>query len=172
MSKEVAFLPFTGRQITKFSSDGLFSITEAKADDVPMLVAKNYFDAGICGTDSIVEYGKVFETRINLPFSACEMAFAGKLENKEAFMQRKLKIYATKFPNTLLRYLEADGQDVNTISILPLRGGVEMAATCNIADAIFDIVESGQTLKENGLEVYKTVFPISAEFIRNGQESI
>lgn len=135
----------------------------AKAADVITYVEHGVCDMGVVGKDTIMEMdGKFFEV-VDLGFGRCKFALAGK-KGENFYQGYDVKTIATKYPNVSRTFFEKKGMDVEIVKI---EGSVELAPLLNLADAIVDIVETGTTLKENGLEVYEDVAPISARLIVN-----
>lgn len=135
----------------------------AKSNDVITYVENGVCDLGIVGKDTIAEMGGSFYELLDLGFGKCRFAVAGK---KSASKQKRqnIKVVATKYPGVTRRYFESKGMDV---SVIKIEGSVELAPLLGLSDAIVDIVETGTTLKENGLEVFEDVFPVSARVIVN-----
>ena len=118
---------------------------------------------GVVGKDTIMEMqGKFFEL-VDIGFGRCKFALATK-KGSTFYGGFDVKTVATKYPNITRRFFEAKGMDVDIIKI---EGSVELAPLLELADGIVDIVETGTTLKENGLEVIEDVCPISARLIVN-----
>ncbi len=136
-----------------------------KASDVPTYVEYGAADIGIVGKDSLLEENKNLYEMINLGFGACRMAVCGPKELKDKFRKiNNLKV-ASKYPKIAEKYFQDDlGQ---TIELIKLNGSVELAPLVGLSDVIVDIVESGKTLKENGLDVLEEVCPLSAWFVVN-----
>lgn len=99
----------------------------------------------------------------DLGFGRCRFALAGKVGNN-FYEGCGVKTIATKYPNITRRFFESKAMDVDIVKI---EGSVELAPLLELSDGIVDIVETGTTLKENGLEVYEYVSPISARVIVN-----
>lgn len=135
----------------------------AKAADVITYVEHGVCDGGVVGEDTIMEAkGSVYEL-LDLEFGKCRFALAGP-KGKNFYDGYGHKIIASKYPNVTKDYFNAKGFDVEVVKI---EGSVELAPILGLSDAIVDIVETGSTLKANGLEVYEDVAPISARFIAN-----
>ena len=131
--------------------------------DVITYVEHGVCDMGVVGKDTIIEMqGKFFEL-VDIGFGRCKFALATKKGSK-FYGGFDVKTVATKYPNITRRFFEAKGMDVDIIKI---EGSVELAPLLELADGIVDIVETGTTLKENGLEVIEDVCPISARLIVN-----
>ncbi|MBQ1555971.1 MAG: ATP phosphoribosyltransferase [Clostridia bacterium] len=135
----------------------------AKATDVITYVENGVCDLGVVGKDTILENGTSFYEILDLGFGRCRFAVAGK-KGIDPLAGFGTKTIATKYPNVTRRYFESKGMDVRVIKI---EGSVELAPLLGLSDAIVDIVETGTTLKENGLEVKEYVCPISARLICN-----
>ncbi|HZJ78037.1 MAG TPA: ATP phosphoribosyltransferase [Clostridia bacterium] len=140
-----------------------FEAVLAKAADVTTYVEHGACDIGIVGKDTIVEKGGDYYEMTDLGFGKCYFALAAK-KGSDFYNGYKEKIIATKYPNVAKRFFEEKGMDVKIIKI---EGSVELAPLLNLTDAIIDIVETGTTLKENGLEVIEEIMPISSRVIVN-----
>lgn len=136
-----------------------------KASDVPTYVEYGAADIGIVGKDSLLEENKNLYEMINLGFGKCKMAVCGPIELKDKFTKiNNLKV-ASKYPKIAEKYFQDDlGQ---TIELIKLNGSVELAPIVGLSDVIVDIVESGKTLKENGLDVLSDICSLSAWFVVN-----
>lgn len=135
----------------------------AKSADVLTYVEHGVCDVGIVGEDTIMENGGTFYELLDLGFGKCRFALAG-IKGKDFYDGYRHKTIATKYPNVAKRHLNAKGVDVEVVKI---EGSVELAPILGLADAIVDIVETGTTLKENGLAVYEDIVDISARLIVN-----
>lgn len=136
-----------------------------KASDVPTYVEYGAADIGIVGKDSLLEENKNLYEMINLGFGACKMAVCGPIELKDKFRKiNNLKV-ASKYTKTAENYFQ--DQLGQTIELIKLNGSVELAPLVGLSDVIVDIVESGKTLKENGLDVLEDICPLSAWFVVN-----
>ncbi len=140
-----------------------YEVVLAKAADVITYVEHGVCDIGIVGRDTIVENGKSFYEMMDLNLGKCDFALATK-KGTNFFDGFNTKRIASKYPNVTKAYFEGKGMDVKIIKI---EGSVELAPLLNLADGIVDIVETGTTLKENGLEVVEKIMPISARVIVN-----
>ncbi len=140
-----------------------YEVVLAKAADVITYVEHGVCDIGIVGRDTIVENGKSFYEMMDLNLGKCDFALATK-KGEKFFDGFNTKRIASKYPNVTKAYFEGKGMDVKIIKI---EGSVELAPLLNLADGIVDIVETGTTLKENGLEVVEKIMPISARVIVN-----
>mgnify|MGYP002620748626 CR=1 FL=1 len=140
-----------------------FKFILVKASDVPVYVEYGAADIGVVGKDTIDEHGGRFFEVCDLGFGRCRFALAGKVGNN-FYEGCGVKTIATKYPNITRRFFESKAMDVDIVKI---EGSVELAPLLELSDGIVDIVETGTTLKENGLEVYEYVSPISARVIVN-----
>lgn len=136
-----------------------------KASDVPTYVEYGAADIGIVGKDTLLEENKNLYEMIDLGFGKCKMAVCGPIEMKEKMHKMNDLRVASKYPHIAEKYFHDEvGQ---TIELIKLNGSVELAPLVGLSDVIVDIVESGKTLKENGLEVLQDVCPLSAWFVVN-----
>lgn len=135
----------------------------AKAPDVITYVEHGVCDLGIVGKDTILEQGKSFYEVLDLGFGKCRFALAVK-EGSDFYGTYKTRRIATKYPNVARSFFEKKGMDV---SIIKIEGSVELAPILGLADAIVDIVETGITLRENGLVPIEDVAQVSARLIVN-----
>jgi len=135
----------------------------AKAADVITYVEHGVCDLGVVGKDTIAESGGRFYEVLDLGFGKCRFAVAAP-QGKDIFGGYQEITIASKYPTVAKRFFERRGMDVRIIKI---EGSVELAPLIGLADCIVDIVETGATLKENGLEVVTSVMPISARVIVN-----
>ena len=152
-----------GRKLILPVDDGRIEVVLAKANDVITYVEHGVCDMGVVGKDTIMEMqGKFFEL-VDLGFGRCKFALAVK-KGSDFYSGFGVKTVATKYPNITRKCFEEKGMDVEIIKI---EGSVELAPLLELADGIVDIVETGTTLKENGLEVIEDVCPVSARLIVN-----
>lgn len=132
-----------------------------KPADVPIYVEYGTADLGIVGKDTLLEENRDLYEVLDLKFGECQFALAGLPEKKESLLQRKV---ATKYPDFTRRYFRKKGEPVE---IIKLNGSIELAPLTGLADTILDIVETGRTLKENGLIVYEEIRDLSARLVVN-----
>lgn len=137
----------------------------AKPADVPTYVEYGAADMGIVGKDTLMEEGRHLYEVLNLKFAACRMVVAGPAELKGKLDQLTNKRVATKYPRIAREYFEHKRKE--TIEVIKLSGSVELAPLVGLSEVIVDIVESGRTLKENGLEVLDHIADISARLVVN-----
>ena len=135
----------------------------AKAADVITYVEHGVCDMGVVGKDTIMEKGGSFYEMVDLGFGKCRFALATR-KGKDVYGGYKTPVIATKYPEVTKAFFARKNMDVQTIKI---EGSVELAPLLELADAIVDIVETGSTLRENGLEIIEDVAPISARVIVN-----
>ncbi len=152
-----------GRKLILPIGENQFEVVLAKAADVITYVEHGVCDLGVVGKDTIMEHGSNFYEVLNLGFGKCKFALAGP-KGKDFFNGYSAKTIATKYPNVTRNYFESKAMDVRVIKI---EGSVELAPLLGLSDGIVDIVETGTTLKENGLEVIEYLCDISARLIVN-----
>ena len=134
----------------------------SKPSDVAIYVERGAADVGVVGKDILLEYEPDVYELLDLGIGRCRMAVAG-LKDARISTRKTLKV-ATKFPHIAGTYYAAQSRNID---IVKLNGSIEIAPVLGMTDVIVDIVETGKTLKENGLEVYEEIVPISARFIAN-----
>lgn len=135
----------------------------AKAPDVITYVEHGVCDLGIVGKDTILEKGGAFYEVLDLGFGKCRFALAVK-EGLDFFGTYRTRRVASKYPEVTHRFFARKGMDVEVVKI---EGSVELAPILGLADAIVDIVETGATLRANGLIPIETVAEVSARLIVN-----
>ncbi|MCH5195223.1 MAG: ATP phosphoribosyltransferase [Oscillospiraceae bacterium] len=160
---DVTDLREKGRRLILSIPDEEIEVVLAKAADVITYVEHGVCDLGVVGKDTIMEHGGRFFEIADLGFGKCKFALAVK-NGVNFYEGYGVKTVATKYPEVTRTFFEAKGIDVDIVKI---EGSVELAPLVGLADGIVDIVETGTTLKENGLEVYEDVAPISARLIAN-----
>lgn len=152
-----------GRKLILQVPDANLEVVLAKAADVITYVEHGVADIGVVGKDTILEMNGRFFELVDLGFGKCRFAVAGKVGDT-IYGGYTGKTIATKYPRVARTFFEGKGMDVDIVKI---EGSVELAPLLGLADAIVDIVETGTTLKENGLEVFEDIVPISARLIVN-----
>ncbi len=153
-----------GRRLILPIGGANIEVVLAKAADVITYVENGVCDLGVVGKDTIMENGRSFYEILDLGFGKCRFALAGKA-GTDFFSGYEAKTIATKYPNVTRSFFEGKGMDIRIIKI---EGSVELAPLLGLSDAIVDIVETGSTLRENGLEIIEdNVAPISARLIAN-----
>ena len=151
-----------GRRLILPVGDRL-EVVLAKAADVLTYVEHGVCDLGVVGKDPIAEGGGSFYEVLDLGFGRCRFALAAP-KGSDFFAGYTAKTVASKYPNVTRAYFDKKNMDVRIIKI---EGSVELAPLLGLSDGIVDIVETGSTLKENGLAVVEDVMPISARLIVN-----
>lgn len=152
-----------GRKLILPIPDANLEVVLAKANDVITYVEHGVCDMGVVGKDTIMEMGGSFFELVDLGFGRCRFALATK-KGSGFYGGYDIKTIATKYPNVARDYFKAKGMD---LEIVRIEGSVELAPLLELSDGIVDIVETGTTLKENGLEVIEDIAPISARLIVN-----
>lgn len=150
------------RRLVIYDNQGLIKYILVKPIDVPTYVERGAADIGICGKDILEESKKDCYEFLDLKFGNCKLVVAGPEDKKNNFLSNKR--VATKFINIAENYYKKKGEDVE---IIKLNGSVELAPIVGLSDVIVDIVETGETLKENGLIIYEEIFNSSARLIVN-----
>ena len=137
----------------------------SKGPDVPTYVEYGAADIGIVGKDTILEENRrVFEV-LDLGFGACRMCVCGPASAKEKLLHRERIRVASKYPVIAKDYFH--NVKHQTVDIIKLNGSVELGPIVGLSDVIVDIVETGSTLRENGLTVLEEICPLSARMIVN-----
>ncbi len=136
-----------------------------KPADVPTYVEYGAADMGIVGKDTLLEEGRHLYEVLNLGFAACRMVVAGPAELEGKLDSLNNKRVATKYPRIAREYFEHKRRE--SIEVIKLNGSVELAPLVGLSEVIVDLVESGRTLKENGLVVLDTIADISARMVVN-----
>ena len=137
----------------------------AKGPDVPTYVEYGAADIGIVGKDTILEDARNIYEVLDLGFGKCRMCICGPKESKELLQHHELIRVATKYPRIAKDYFY--NKKHQTVEIIKLNGSIELAPIVGLAEVICDIVETGSTLRENGLEVLEEVCPLSARMVVN-----
>lgn len=152
-----------GRRLVLTLGNSGVRVILAKAADVITYVESGVADIGVVGKDTIMENGGEFYEVLDLGFGRCRFALACQNAD-DVFSGYRTKVIASKYPKVALRFFHERGLDVEIVKI---EGSVELAPLVGLADGIVDIVETGSTLKENGLSVVQTIAPVSARMIVN-----
>ncbi|WP_249871389.1 ATP phosphoribosyltransferase [Oceanobacillus saliphilus] len=150
------------RKLVFYNDDQSIKLIFVKAIDVPTYVEKGAADIGIVGKDNILESQADVYELLDLKLGKCKFAVAGK--DDQILEQNRQLTIATKYPTIAKKHFEKKGQ---SIEIVKLNGSVELAPLIGLADYIVDIVETGSTLKENGLSVMEDIENISTRLIVN-----
>jgi len=137
----------------------------AKGPDVPTYVEYGAADIGIVGEDTILEEQRKIYEVLDLGFGRCRMCVCGPKENEELLKHQEFIRVATKYPNIARDFFY--NKKHQTVEIIKLNGSIELAPIVGLSEVIVDIVETGSTLRENGLNVLEEVCPLSARMVVN-----
>ena len=137
----------------------------AKSPDVPTYVEYGAADIGVVGEDTILEENRRVYEVMDLGYGKCRMCVCGPAQSRELLKHHEMIRVASKYPNIAKDYFY--NRKFQTVDIIKLNGSVELGPIVKLSDVIVDIVETGSTLKENGLEVLEEVCPLSARMIVN-----
>ena len=137
----------------------------AKANDVPTYVEYGAADIGVVGKDVIQEENRRMYEVLDLGYGKCRMCVCGPESAQELLKKQELIRVATKYPHIAKNYFY--DQKHQTVEIIKLNGSIELAPIVGLADVIVDIVETGSTLRENGLVVLEEVCGLSARMVVN-----
>ncbi len=155
----------TSRKLIFVNEELGFRFFLAKANDVPTYVEYGAADIGIVGKDTILEEGRSLYEVYDLQMGNCKMCVCGPKEAKELLSRNDLIRVATKYPNIAKDYFY--NKKHQTVEIIKLNGSIELAPIVGLSEVIVDIVETGATLRENGLEVLEEICPLSARMVVN-----
>ncbi|MBQ7918831.1 MAG: ATP phosphoribosyltransferase [Lachnospiraceae bacterium] len=137
----------------------------SKGPDVPTYVEYGAADIGVVGEDTILEENRNVYEVLDLGFGKCRMCVCGPASAKDLLQHHERIRVASKYPKIAKDYFY--NQKFQTVDIIKLNGSVELGPIVELSDVIVDIVETGSTLKENGLEVLEEICPLSARMIVN-----
>lgn len=137
----------------------------AKGSDVPTYVEYGAADIGVTGKDTIIEEGRHLYEVLDLGVGKCNMCVCGPESATKYLESNELIRVATKYPNIAKDYFL--NRRHQTVEIIKMNGSIELAPIVGLSEVIVDIVESGQTLKENGLKVLEEITPLSARMVVN-----
>ena len=137
----------------------------AKGPDVPTYVYYGAADIGIVGRDTIIEENKKLYEVLDLGYGKCRMCVCGPASARKYLENGDTIRVATKYPNIAKDYFL--GRKHQTVEIIKMNGSIELAPIVGLSEVIVDIVETGSTLRENGLEVLEEVCPLSARMVVN-----
>ena len=152
-----------GRQLVLWDKKNNVRFILVKPSDVPTYVDHGVADIGVVGKDTLLESGRPLYEVLDLTFGKCRLCIAGYAEQHQSATRATFRV-ATKYPNVARSYYDAKGQ---TIEIIELHGSVELGPVIGLSDVILDIVESGSTLRANGLSVLEEVAECSARLVVN-----
>ena len=142
-----------------------FKFFLSKASDVPTYVELGAADIGVVGKDTILEAGRKLYEVLDLNCGKCRMCVAGPASAREKLNDGSLIRVASKYPGIAKDYFY--NKKHQTVEIIKLNGSVELAPIVGLSEVIVDIVETGSTLRENGLEVLEEICPLSARVVVN-----
>lgn len=137
----------------------------AKGPDVPTYVEYGAADIGVVGKDTIDEEGRKLYEVLDLGFGKCRMCVCGPHKAKALLQHQEQIRVATKYPHIAKDYFY--NKKHQTVEIIKLNGSIELAPIVGLSEVIVDIVETGSTLRENGLEVLEEICPLSARVVVN-----
>lgn len=137
----------------------------SKGPDVPTYVEYGAADIGVVGKDTILEEGRKIHEVLNLGYGRCRMCVCGPADAAPLLKHHELIRVATKYPNIAKDYFY--NVKHQTVEIIKLNGSIELAPIVGLSEVIVDIVETGSTLRENGLTILEEVCPLSARMIVN-----
>ncbi|MEE0686707.1 MAG: ATP phosphoribosyltransferase [Lachnospiraceae bacterium] len=137
----------------------------AKAGDVPTYVEYGAADIGVVGKDTILEEGRDILEVVDLGMGKCRMCVCGPKSAEELLKHHDMIRVASKYPNIAKDYFY--NKKHQTVEIIKLNGSVELAPIVGLSEVIVDIVETGSTLRENGLDVLEEICPLSARMVVN-----
>jgi ATP phosphoribosyltransferase len=137
----------------------------AKGPDVPTYVEYGAADIGVVGRDTVMEENRNVYEVLDLGFGKCRMCVCGPVSAKELLLHHERIRVASKYPNIARDYFY--DKKHQTVDIIKLNGSVELGPLVDLSEVIVDIVETGSTLRENGLEVLEEICPLSARMIVN-----
>lgn len=136
----------------------------AKPSDVPTFVESGVADLGVVGRDTLLEEMRDLTKLLDLGFGKCKMCVCGLVSDGDKYKYKTNLRVATKYPHIAKEYFDSINQNT---TIIKLNGSVELGPIVGLSDCIVDIVESGRTLKENGLEVKEVICELSARLVCN-----
>ena len=154
-----------GRKLIFYDKENGIRFLLVKPSDVPTYVEYGVADMGVVGKDTLLEANMPLMEMVDLEFGVCSLCIAGYPEKREMAITHAYRRVATKYPNIAKSYYRALGEN---IEIIKLNGSIEVAPLLGLSDVILDIVESGRTLKENGLVILEKICDISARLVVNG----
>lgn len=150
-----------GRKLVLENAEQAIRFILVKPADVPTYVEHGVADMGVVGKDTLMEENRPLYELLDLGFGRCRLCIAGYPGRPAGYANERV---ATKYPNIARNYFAAQGRN---IQIIKLNGSVELGPIVGLSDVILDIVESGSTLKANGLEILEEICPVSARLVVN-----
>lgn len=154
-----------GRKLLFETEDGEMRFFLAKAGDVPTYVEYGAADIGIVGKDTLLEEDRELCEVLDLGLGKCRMCICGPKEADALLQGRRQIRIASKYPKITKDYFESVRHQ--GVEIIKLNGSVELSPIVGLSDMIVDIVETGSTLRENGLTVLQEMIPLSARLVIN-----
>ncbi|MCL2741989.1 MAG: ATP phosphoribosyltransferase [Oscillospiraceae bacterium] len=154
------------RKLTYTDAEGGMEYLFVKPGDVPAYVEYGAADMGVTGKDTLLEEGRDLSEAMDMGFGRCRVVVAGLCGQKGRYDGIYGKRIATKYPNIAKRFFESVKGE--SVEVIRLSGSIELAPLAGLADAVIDLVDTGETLRENGMEVYETVAAVSARLVVNG----
>lgn len=161
---DCSVLKVASRKLVFSDGKGEYCFIMVKPSDVPTYVDYGVADIGIVGKDTLMEENRPLYEMLDLGFGKCRLCIAGFPDEKNRAITVSNRRVATKYPKIARSYYEAKGE---TIEIIKLNGSVELGPLVGLSDVILDIVESGSTLKANGLTILEEICPVSARLVVN-----
>ncbi|MDR2090321.1 MAG: ATP phosphoribosyltransferase [Clostridiales bacterium] len=160
---DCAVLTEKTRKLVLTEPSGALRFIFVKPADVPVYVENGIADVGVCGSDTILEEDRKIYELLDLGLGKCRLCIAGYPDSEKKRGGAALRV-ATKYENITREYYHNKGENVE---IIKLNGSVELGPVMGLSDVILDIVESGGTLRENGLTVLHEICPVSARLVVN-----
>ncbi len=160
---DCGFIKSDSRKLVVRDPENRMEFILVKPSDVTKYVEQGAVDMGIVGKDTLMEQQPDLYEVLDLGIGKCRMVVAGKPEAKDNYRDNA-RVVATKYPAIARRYFREKGESVRVVK---LDGSVELAPIAGLADVIVDLVETGRTLRENGLVVFEEIFPVSARLVVN-----
>ena len=155
----------TSRKLIFVNEEKKLKFFLAKGPDVPTYVEHGAADIGVTGKDIIMEENRQIYEVLDLGFGKCRMCVCGPTEAGSLLKHQEMIKVASKYPRIARDYFH--NKKHQTVDIIKLNGSIELAPIVGLTDVIVDIVETGTTLKENGLQVLEEVCPLSARMVVN-----
>ena len=152
-----------GRKLVLENTAQAIRFILVKPSDVPTYVEHGVADIGVAGKDTLMEENRPLYELLDLGFGKCRLCIAGYPGYRRAASYANERV-ATKYPNIARNYFSAQGRN---IQIIKLNGSVELGPIVGLSDVILDIVESGSTLRANGLDVLEEICMVSARLVVN-----
>ena len=155
----------SSRKLVFTDEENKIKIFMAKGPDVPTFVEYGAADIGVVGKDTIVEEDRNVYEVLDLGVGVCKMCVCGPADAAEYLKHNQLIKVATKYPHIAKDYFYNTKNQ--TVEIIKMNGSIELAPIVGLSEVIVDIVETGNTLRENGLQILEEIMPLSARVIVN-----